>query len=294
MSILLEHLDYSMQPGQGIRVKECDNCIGQGNSKAVQITRKEDGFLCYCFRCNKTRWFPDSGASESQVKSMVEAVGKHKKTNRPKVVTLPEDYTTALPPKAAVQLYNMELDPDDIQEHDIGWSPGHKRIIVPVYKWIAQSNRPTAAPGRNTIVLAKKLVGVMGRKLDDDDSDKPKWWTQRQEDIKHPRFVIPAKTLADCRKVIIVENCFSAIKCSKATGWFSIALLTSYLPYELYRPLQRYEVHLWLDQDAYGKACKYQAELGNRGITAHTHVTKLKPKNYPLDDIPAELGVDTV
>lgn len=282
MSILIEHLDYSMQEGQSKRVKECDNCVGQGNSMAVQITRKADGFLVYCFRCSKSYFFPDEGASESQIKQIMESADKKTHVNRPDVVTLPDDYTTKLPPKAAVQLYNLEIMPDDIEKYDIGWCPSRGRIIVPVYKYIGMASG-----------VAKKLVGVMGRKLADDPSDKPKWWTQRQADIKHPRFIALPEAFSDCRQVVVVENAFSAIKCSKATGWLSLALLTSYLPYELYRPLARYnEVHLWLDANAFDKACKYQAKLGNRGITCHTHVTDKKPKDCTIEEIQAELGVD--
>ena len=280
MSVLLEHLDYSMQDGQSKRVKECDNCVGQGNSNAVAITRKPDGFLWYCFRCSKSGFFRDTGASESQVKQLTESHDKKKSINRPEVVTLPPDFTDQLPPKALVQLYNMEIDPDDIKEHNIGWSPGHGRIIIPIYKYIGNANS-----------LAKKLVGVMGRKLRDDPPEKPKWWTQRAADVKHPRFIVVPKAHTDCRTVVIVENIFSAIKCNKATGWFALALLTSYLPYELFQPLKLYEqVHLWLDQDAYGKACKYQAALGNVGVCATTHVTENKPKDCTINEIKEELG----
>ena len=282
MSVLRDALDYSMQEGMSIRVRECDHCVGMGNSMAVQISRKEDGFLWHCFRCSKSGFFPDAGASESQVKKMVETTAKKKFINRPKVVTLPDDYTTTIPPKGLVELYNMELDPDDIERYDIGWCPSRGRIIVPVYKYIG-----------STSGIAKKLVGIMGRKLKDDDKEKPKWWSQRQEDIKHPRFIAPSKAHRDCRSVVIVENCFSAIKTTKVTGWFGLALLTSYLPYELYEPLRRYTaVHIWLDADAYGKACKYQAALGNRGINSVTHVTDKKPKDCTLAEIAEELGVD--
>lgn len=284
MSVLRDELDFSMMEGQSKRAKECDGCVGMGNSMAVQITRKEDGFLWSCHRCRMagqerySGFFPDEGASESQVKKLMETNKKKKTNNRPVVVTMPEDYTTTIPPKELVNLYNMELDPDDIETHEIGYCPSRARIVVPIYKYIGNSNS-----------LAKKLVGVMGRKSFDDTTDKPKWWTQRQADIKHPRFVVPAKAHTDCRKVVFVENIFSAIKVHKATGWFTIALLTTYFPYELQDPLRGYEVWLWLDADAYGKACKYQATLGNCGITAHTVLTQRKPKDYPLDSVQGAL-----
>ena len=184
-SILRDSLDYGMITGDSVRVKECDRCIGQGNSLAVQITRKEDGFLWHCFRCNKNGFFRDTGASPKQVQEIIENAGKEKRSiNRPDQVRLPQDFTELLPPKALVQLYNLILTDEDIQRHDIGWSPGHKRIIIPVYKW-----------GKGPGGWAKKLVGIMGRKLEvQPDDDKPKWWSQRNNSVKHPRFVALAES----------------------------------------------------------------------------------------------------
>lgn len=274
-SILWDSLDYGMITGDSFRVKECDNCIGQGNSPAVQITRKEDGFLWYCFRCSKTGFFPDKGASPKQVQEIVENAGKDKhKTNRPEQVTMPADFTEVLPPKALVQLYNLRLTDEDIKHHDIGWSPSHKRIIIPVYKY-----------GKGPGGWAKKLVGVMGRKLEsEDDSAKPKWWSQRNESVKHPRFVALAEQTPFRKEVVIVEDIFSAIRISKE-GYLSMALLTTYFPYALYPHLRGWKAKIWLDADAYDKAVKYQAALGAHGITAQAIFTMLDPKEYDEEDI---------
>jgi hypothetical protein len=273
-SILYGELDYSMATGQGRRVKECDQCQGQGRSNAVQITRKEDGFLCHCFRCSKTYWFGDKGASPTQIQQRVKTDVKVKKDNRPEKVVLPDDYTELLPPKGLVQLYDMGITDDDISHFDIGWSQSHERIIVPVYKYFSGSDGSWAT----------KLIGVAGRKLDDAPDDKPKWWSQRQRDIKHPRFIGMPTSIDHDKQVVIVEDVFSAIRIS-TTGRLSIALLTTYLPYELYPVLQGWDVRLWLDADAYNKSVKYQAALGANGISAQTILTMMDPKKYDNDDI---------
>lgn len=264
-----------MTTGDSCRVKECDNCIGQGNSPAVQITRKEDGFLWHCFRCSKSGFFPDKGASPKQVQEIVANAGKDKtKINRPEQVQLPEDFTELLPPKALVQLYNLRIMDDDIKYHEIGWSPSHARIIIPIFKW---GNGPGG--------WAKKLVGVMGRKLEvQPDDDKPKWWSQRNESVKHPRFVALPEQAKERKEVVIVEDIFSAIRISQV-GYISMALLTTYLPYELYPYLRGWNVKIWLDADAYDKSVKYQAALGAHGITATALFTMLDPKEYDNDDI---------
>jgi hypothetical protein len=195
--------------------------------------------------------------------------------NRPEVVELPADCSKVLPPKAAVQLYDMGLTENDICRFDICWSPDRARIIIPVYKYAIGSSGSTA----------KQLVGLMGRKLIDSDSDKPKWWSVRQRDIKHPRFIgLPVSLDKERKTVVIVEDIFSAIKIS-AAGFISIALMTTYLPYELYPVLNGWTVHMWLDNDAYNKAVKYQATLGANGVTATTILTDKDPKWYNTREI---------
>jgi hypothetical protein len=241
---------------------------------AVQITRKEDGFLWHCFRCSKSGFFRDRGASPQQVQEIANNANKKKVDNRPDRVVLPVDYTSVLPPKGLVQMYDLGLEDEDLQRFDIGWTPSHARIIVPIYKYWSASGGG----------WAKKLVGVVGRKLDDAPEDKKKWWSQRQKDIKHPRFIgMPSKILHP-RQVVIVEDVFSAIRIS-TTGRISIALLTTYLPYELYPSLQGWDVRIWLDADAFTKSTKYQTALGQHGVTARTVMTMLDPKMYDNDDI---------
>ena len=274
-SILYDSLDYSMSTGSSIRVKECNTCLGQGRSMAVQITRKEDGFLWHCFRCHKSGFFRDSGASPQQVQELTKNAGKEKDNNRPEVVTLPVDFTATIPPKGLVQLYDLGIEDSDLSWFDVGWSPSHARIIVPIYKYFK---------GQSSGEWAKKLIGIVGRKLEDAPDDKPKWWSQRQRDIKHPRFIgMPTKILHP-RQVLIVEDVFSAIRIS-TTGRMAIALLTTYLPYELYPVLQGWDVHLWLDEDAYTKATKYQSVLGANGVTAKTILTPKDPKEYTNEEI---------
>lgn len=279
-SILYDHLDYGMNVGESIRVKECDTCIGQGRSNAVQITRKEDGFLWHCFRCAKvpgarsSGFFRDKNASPSQVQEIVKNANKKKVDNRPEVVVLPADFTSQIPPKGLVQLYDMQIEDSDIEWFDIGWSLSHARIIIPIYQYRRGDSGS----------WAKKLIGITGRKLDDAPESKPKWWSQRQKDIKHPRFVGLPTSILHPKQVVIVEDVFSAIRISN-TGRLSLALLTTYLPYELYPILQGWDVHIWLDRDAYNKSTKYQASLGTNGVKASTILTKLDPKMYSNDDI---------
>ena len=86
----------------------------------------------------------------------------------------------------------------------------------------------------------------------------------------------------------IVEDIISAIRISM-TGQMAISLITTYLPEDLLTLLQGWKVNIWFDEDAFDKACKYQAVMGNRGIEARTVLTKEDPKALAPDDIKTEL-----
>jgi len=278
MSVLSEHLDYSQSVGWSTRVRECDNCIGMGNSKAVQLTRKEDGFLWHCFRCSKSGFFKDQNAAPSQVKQIVDRMGNSKKPdNRPVIVTLPM-YQDTFHPQGLVDLYDHYIEPGDIVRFNIGWNPEHQRIIFPLYRYM---------PGH-----PRDLQGWVGKKLSTDTSkDNPKWHTVRQRDFKHPRFVAPPEFGTKDKRVVLVEDPISAIRISQL-GYHSIALLTTYLPYELYSPLRTWDVKIYLDDDALDKATKYFASLNSNGVKASLVHTKRDPKELSPDELTEVLNLN--
>lgn len=290
MNILREHLDYSRPVGWSTRAKECPNCEGTGNSPAVQITRKEDGWLWSCHRCRNagqkhySGFFPDSKAGPEDVKKIVDQMDNPKhKDNRPEVVTLPSDMSSTMPPKALVYLYDRYFEPATIGRFGIGWSQSFKRTIFPVYKYAALHD-----PVSKTVAWARDLVGWTGKKLEDDTSEKPKWHTVRQRDIKHPRFTAPPDIWDKKKRVVLVEDVISACRISDV-GIMSIALMTTYLPYELYNVLRGWDVRVWLDDDAYDKSVGYFSKLNGNGVQALSIHTKKDPKDLSPDEIEEEL-----
>ena len=279
MNILRDALDYTMAEGQSIRVKECPTCEGQGNSPAVAITRKPDGFLWYCFRCSKSGFIPDTGASYSEVLKLENRVKKHDR--RPAVVGLPEDCKSLIP-KASVFLYNYYFTDYEIHKHTVLWSPALGRIIFPVNKYLKYHS--------STNEWTTRLLGWAGRKLDELDPENKlsKWHTVRQRDVAHLRYVAMPDGRLKHRRVTIVEDIISAIRISMV-GEMSLSLITTYLPDELHTLLKGWQVNLWFDADAFDKACKYQAVLGNRGITARVILTKEDPKELSPDDLKEKL-----
>lgn len=272
-------LDWDMMEGESIRIKECSNCLGNGTSKAVQITRKPDGFFWYCFRCDQGGFFPDKKHASPEImqkrlKGLRDGtMDNTTKDTRPIKVCLPEDATTELPAQAQVMLYDWHLTDDDLVTYNILWSPSHGRIIIPIYKYIYSKGHPN--------IWARKLIGWTGRKLKSDtNKDKPKWSTTRQRDIKHIRYTAlpdqPAGVLHR-KQIIIVEDVFSAIRMAQV-GYIGIALLTTYLPDELLRRCRGWGVILWLDFDAVAKASKYQHRFGCFGIPCVVNYSVKDPK----------------
>ena len=295
VSVLTEHLDYSRPVGWSTRAKECPNCEGTGNSPAVQITRKEDGWLWSCHRCRNagqkhySGFFPDTKASPDEVKKIVAQMDNPKhKDNRPEVVTLPEDMSSTLPPKALVYLYDRYFEPATIGRFGIGWSQQFRRTVFPVYKYMTVRDQTSKVDGYAHMKQAKKLVGWTGRKLEDDTSEKPKWHSVRQRDIKHPRFIAPPEVWDTKKRVVLVEDVISAIRIS-CVGIMSIALMTTYLPYELYNVLRGWDVRVWLDDDAYDKSIGYFSKLNGNGVQAQSIHTKKDPKDLSPEEIEEEL-----
>lgn len=283
MSVIRDSLDWSWPVGKSDRIRECDNCIGLGNSKAVQITRKEDGFLWHCFRCTLSGFYSDDQCSPEHINDLLASKqASAKQDSRPEVVELPM-YADKIVPQALVDMYDVMIEPDDIDRFNIGWSPVHKRTIFPLYKYGSTKGK-----------WARKLTGWAGKKLSTDDSDKPKWSITRQRDIKHPRFIaVPEQPKMTMHKqVVLVEDPHSAIRIAQL-NYMAIGLLTTYLPYELYPVLRGWEVKIWLDLDAYSKACKYQAKLGSNGISAEVIMTDKDPKHYTPEEIEEELKWQT-
>ena len=281
MSINETYVDYTMAVGQSVRKRECDSCLGMGNSNAVAVTRKEDGFLIYCFRCAKTYFISDSNASPSQVNAMYKGSKKKKFNSKPKIVRLPPDFTNELPSPALVDLYKFDIEERDMKFYNIGWTPERERIIFPIYKY-GKFDSETG--------WAVKLIGYAGKKLESDtNKDKPKWSTVRQESIKHIKFIGVPDGKLDPTTVVLVEDPISAIRVADA-GYLSIGLMTTYLPDDLLPRLKGKRTVIWLDDDAYPKAVKYVGKLGANGITSNVCHTSLDPKCYSRDEIKEEVS----
>lgn len=103
------------------------NC---GPGDVVIVTHHVHGLEAYCFRCDdrRTEYRELSLAEKLQaIKAKTEATEAFHKCE------LPRDFTLDIPSEHAVWLYKGGITKDQARGHGFGWSPGLKRIVLPIY-----------------------------------------------------------------------------------------------------------------------------------------------------------------
>lgn len=108
------------------------NC-GQGD--VVIVTAQLDGLSAYCFRCDehvKLRKELSLAEKLQAIKAREQAHSEFKRCE------LPRDFTPEIPPEHAVWLYKASVTKDQARKLGFGWSPGMKRIVIPVYDEFGQ------------------------------------------------------------------------------------------------------------------------------------------------------------
>lgn len=270
--LVFDFCDPALDIGQSIRIPECTNCQGQGHQNGVQITRVEDGWTWWCYRCSHGGKFFDIGMSPAdtlnRIRHMRTLLAKKYQRN----VKLPDDFTTDVPELALTWLWGYEVDGQDVIDHDMGWSERYERLIIPVY--ISGLYGDVSAKG--------KMIAWDGRYFGKDKT-QGKWHLVREFGIK---YVYYSLVHPNTKILILVEDIISAIKMFKA-GYSAVALLTTYVPNELYLGLKPYDLKVWLDPDAVGKSLKIVQKFNSVGVKArHIAYPEGDPKDCPLVDIP--------
>jgi len=264
--------DPQMMTGQSIRISECSGCVGEGHQNGVQITRVSDGWTWWCYRCSHGGKLWDIGMAPADSLKRLNHMRRMLDKKYSRKVELPEDFTTEIPSEFLQWLYSYELDHRDVIDYGMGYSPDHHRLIIPVY---------ITGLYRNKLALGK-MIAWMGRSLTDTKTN-PKWHMVREFGIKYVYYA-----LCDpfSKTVVVVEDVVSAIKIHRA-GYNAVALLTTYVPNELYVGLKGYNVKVWLDPDAQIKSIKAVQKFVAFGIPAQHLKYHMDPKDCPYDKIPS-------
>lgn len=178
-------------------------------------------------------------------------------TNIVREIRLPQDFLHELPDFARLWLLKYGITVNESQS--FGWSPGLRRLILPVY-------------------VDDMLVYWQGRTFEPITKENPKYLNIRSQGAKHVFFHLAHPT---AQAVCLVEDILSASKCGRHVN--AIALLGSYFPDALLQLLKPYtKIYIWLDADKYAtavRAAKRLHELLSKPV--QVVFTDHDPKEYP-------------
>ena len=86
-----------------------------------------------------------------------------------------------------------------------------------------------------------------------------------------------------------MEDIISAIRVHEATGYYTVALLGTWLSDRLRAKLRGYDIRIWLDSDAIDKSIKYWNSCRAIGLSAKYIYTDNDPKTYSNEVINANM-----
>jgi hypothetical protein len=287
------HIDKSILKAVGTRFVQGDSfrirheyltngtvCTPMDKDPAMVVTRVSNGWLFICHRCHKQGMVPDKAMPPGQTRARIEALKNVPVDEKTKEVDLPADIMymnpdygdkevshnkNDVPWGAYHHLWKYGIRGDTIPKYQISWSPMWNRLIFPIFEYRNFGQEVTY-----------KLVGWVGRNVGYKKGDKyPKWLTRTKKN-KRRFFMAPGNT----DHVVLVEDVISAIKVHEATGYTTIALLTTTVSDDLMRWLRDKITYLWLDSDMLAHSVKTVNRMRDLGLKAKHIYTTRDPKEY--------------
>lgn len=242
-----------------------------GDSPAMIVSHRADGWGAVCFRCDFKAWRPRPAESLSERLARL-AQGRRQEAFAERSLALPgpsvhdpQDWPLA----ARVWLYKAGFSNQDIAVLGVYWCPRIERVVLPVRD----------AAGALIYWQARTLDPTNDRKYINPSVDKSRLLA------KHGRGGL----------VVLTEDLLSAYKVSRAgvQGWALMGTkLNDHITAEVIRT--GLPVAVWLDADAPGRAAarKVGQELRACGVEVRDVVTEKDPKLLSRAEIAATLGVE--
>ena len=239
-------------------------CSKQGD-KPIVVTRTDKGWAWWCHRCRIGGNKYIKGCSPAETMRWLKSL-KVKPQKTQAIVSLPQDYTTILPPAALSYCYIREVMEPDIKQYRFGYSLYLHRLILPVYT------------GKD------KLVFWQGRNLGETTRNNPKYMNVSKQDRKEIYFFVPFQ---DCKTLVITEDIISAIRVGKVVN--ALAVLSAHIPDKLIFKLAlkgKFDtILIWLDPDKKVKATGWAFKYRSYGINCHRIDSDKDPKWYSQNEI---------
>lgn len=290
-----DELQY-MIPGDILRVchkfKDNGDPCSINKDPCLTFTKYMYGWMYHCFRCGLRGYIdgiktgPDTTLKrmEKQKKMKPDQKKDTSKFEMPfDSVPLMNNNETIIPWEAYWWLRKYGIKADEIKKFGIQYSPAYKRVIIPIYDYQIDLDDN---------ILGKKIVGWCGRDPVEDRPPEervkfPKYLTKKTKGISRLYYLIPESS---SKYIIVVEDILSAIKVNKATGYTTIALLTSSIDTDLMQRMRGFRVFLWLDYDMKEKALQYCSKMNQINIKTEVIATNLDPKCLDLKAIKTKVA----
>lgn len=242
-----------------------------GEGKTLLVSRSEDGYSAWCFRCGERGWLPpeqeslaDKLARLARLRAGDEACTAVRGQPEPAIYDV-----DSWPVAAALWFYRAGLSRHDIGRLGAFYHPPSGRCVLPVY---AEGN-------------SQHMEG-MGVPADVREQD-PAYWQARALDGRFPKYIgasfRPPSLIArwgSAPSPTLCEDILSAYKVGLVgEGWavMGTSIPSSYIA-ELMR--RRVRVNVWLDPDAAGRraAAKYRKQLQAYGLDVNDILSTRDPK----------------
>ncbi len=263
-----KHFSTEMELNHGYRFP---HTCSEKRDRPLVVTRTLEGWKWFCHRCDEKGMKFLQGLAPSEWLKFNQAPGEHEQAYVDKI-ELPPDTTSEIPPAGLAWLYKAGLEDIDIKRFNFGFSPTLQRVILPVYKRVAQGNN--------------KLVYYQARYLQKPSEKHPKYINVRAKSRENIYF--HADHLQE-ETVVLVEDILSAIRVGNHLP--TLGLLYAYVPDDLIYSLSRAysQIILWLDPDKHGRMMDRVRTYRSMGLNVVMIRSGEDPKFYTDDEIAEKL-----
>ena len=233
--------------------------------KSLRVSNDPKGYRAYCFRCGPAGFVAHGDFSIDQLKRRRQEL----EWRNERVITLPKDFTTDIPPSEAVWLYKAGVGSVVAKHYGFGYSASLRRVILPIYK----DGVLQGYTARSTI------------------NERPKYIERASSGsvlfFADPALRIPSEEAADSScgyDLLFTEDILSAVRVGRVTDAVVCSLMgTSADDRQLSEATQGvHSVALWLDPDKPGRraSARLQRSLVLQGYKVKLIRSAKDPKFY--------------
>lgn len=240
---------YETNSSRFVKHGPCSNCGSRDN-----VAWYESG-SGYCFGCG----YYHRGTSNEPRRRF-----KQDSHDREQLKPIPDDISTFYPSDVVQWISKYNLSVEDLIVNNIRWSDKYEQLI---YIFYGENHDPILWQARNF----KKGT-----------THKNRFYTAGT-----PNDVIAAYyPEINSGLAVIVEDCVSGLKCSKAGATGLPCFGSTMSDTKLARIARLYkDVYIWLDSDKFKEALKIEKKLQNLGCNTRVFNTDLDPKCYSIETI---------